>query len=261
MTKRRISAGLILLAFVGISVSVVLLLNFTAPNPTGRRYSSEVVKTSGSSESIGVSGERVLSKDLGVPRNDRADLLQCFCNSTYRLVLTECRVCLSTVELTTSYRRPDFVAQTFIGESKNAEDLLYTGSRRESTQLSDYALASRTLGRPLWVFVRVDSAVDPEFVEIVETTGGGVVQYFRTSDSWVDPIDSAARVALLVSLVVFALGLLLWFMPPLSFGRRAASPKPAPKPSNPVGDADDFLNRARDKARKTIDKEDSRPHG
>lgn len=259
MAKHRISAGIMVLAFVGILVSIVLLLNFTAPNPTGRRYSSEVVRTSGSSESIGVAGERVLSTDLGVPRNDRTDLLQCFCNSTYRLVLTECRVCLSTVELTTSYRRPDFVTDSFIGESKNTEELLYTGSRRESTQLSDYALAARALGRPLWVFVRIDSEVAPEFIQIAETTGGGVVKYFRTSDSWVDPVDSAARVALLVSAVVLALGLLLWFMPPLRFSRRTASPKPDPKPSHPVEDAGDFLNRARDSARKTIDKEDSRP--
>ncbi|HEX2621081.1 MAG TPA: hypothetical protein VHL11_13060 [Phototrophicaceae bacterium] len=41
-TLRRLLLGT---ALIGIIVSVILLLNFTAPNPTGRRYSSAVPVT------------------------------------------------------------------------------------------------------------------------------------------------------------------------------------------------------------------------
>jgi hypothetical protein len=57
---------------IALTACVVLLLNFTAPNPTGRRYSSEspLMTGQGSAQQIGLSAERVLARDLGIARNE-----------------------------------------------------------------------------------------------------------------------------------------------------------------------------------------------
>ena len=36
-----------------------------------------------------------------------------------------------------------------------------------------------TLGRPLWLYVRVNTDVDEKFYQLTESTGAGVVPYFR----------------------------------------------------------------------------------
>lgn len=60
---RRIKV-LCLIAGLSITiVAVVLLLNLTAPNPTGKRYSSQSHFISGSSRAIGLSGERILAHE------------------------------------------------------------------------------------------------------------------------------------------------------------------------------------------------------
>ena len=59
--------------------------------------------------------------------------------------------------------------------------------------MQDYATAARTLRIPLWIFVRVDSRIDPEYVTLAEETGGGVVYYF-TMPGYVDPVDVLAAV-------------------------------------------------------------------
>ncbi len=63
---------LFIICVVNIFISSVLLLNITAPNPTHRRYSSEVPLTTGqgASRDLGDSGERTLAKDLDQLRND-----------------------------------------------------------------------------------------------------------------------------------------------------------------------------------------------
>ena len=56
---------------VGVIITgIVLLLNFTAPNPTGRRYSSEVVNLNLDNGAKGVEGERILAQDLNAPNNN-----------------------------------------------------------------------------------------------------------------------------------------------------------------------------------------------
>ncbi len=57
------------LALAGIILCGVLLLNFTASNPTHRRYSSQTPLTTGqgTGAKIGQDAERILSKDLGIP--------------------------------------------------------------------------------------------------------------------------------------------------------------------------------------------------
>lgn len=56
-------------------VSVVLLLNITAPNPTHRRYSSQMPLTTGqgNGKSIGDSAEVILAADLNLPNNNAPD--------------------------------------------------------------------------------------------------------------------------------------------------------------------------------------------
>ena len=150
-------------------VCIVLLLNFTAPNPTGRRYSSASPLTTGNAQGIGLSGEQILAQDLHLPRNDDPDQLQCICNSP-ALVPNQCNSCFAVSSTVTSYRRPDFVAPNFIAESKNRQNLLYTYSDQVD-QITDYVTAALLLRRPLWVFVRVDTVLSPEFYPLVEFDG------------------------------------------------------------------------------------------
>lgn len=240
---RRLS---LLTAIIGAVICIILLLNFTAENPTGRRYSSEIpISTGGGNSSqIGTSGERILANDLGVQRNEQADLRQCICNMTPTRAnppLTECRVCMGYAQLTSQYRRPDFVTSSYIAESKNASDLAYTG--REIDQIGDYAISARALGVPLWVYVRVNSRVDPEFVNIVNSTGGGVVSYF-TTPGYVDATDQRARTGLIIAgATILILG--LW---EFIARRQGGVPIPTgPDAGKHTGTPDDLIERARRK--------------
>ena len=59
----RFRAGLILCSLIVLIVSVVLILDFTASNPTGRRYSSETIDLALDFREKGLQGERILSHD------------------------------------------------------------------------------------------------------------------------------------------------------------------------------------------------------
>ncbi len=246
---------LFVLSVVVVVVSVTLLLNFTAPNPTGRRYSSESPTTTGqgTTEEIGLSGERILSRDLGLPRNDSPDFRQCICSQLPPHYgsppLSECRVCIAQVQLTASFRRPDFIGFDYIAESKNSNNLLYTG--REVDQIGDYALAARAMNKPLWIFIRVNTNIDTEFIRLAESTGGGVVPYF-TVPGYVDPIDQAATAGLFVGSAGAGLSLIGLTRPWRRFMRRKPTPKWKPK------DYPEIIEDAKRKAQETIDKEDSR---
>ncbi|HEX2621080.1 MAG TPA: hypothetical protein VHL11_13055 [Phototrophicaceae bacterium] len=161
---------------------------------------------------------------------------------------------------TIGYRRPDFVSPNFIAESKNAQNLYYES--RDFDQIQDFALAARALNRPLWVFTRVNTLLDPEFYEVVESTGGGVIPYFTVS-GYIDPVDHTATNSLLISSGVFAVTLLLELN-----ARRPRSVSVPTVPRTPVSPldkahhkmdaAEDFKNRAKDRNRLKIDVEDSR---
>ncbi len=186
---------ILVLAFLAAILSIILLLNFTAPNPTGRRYSSRTPLSTGEGTAgqIGLAGERVLADDLHLPRNDAPDQLQCICNSPTYADLKNCRVCIVSAQLTSPYRRPDFVGRNFIAEAKNAQNLYYDS--RDLAQITDFAMAARALNWPLWVYTRVNTNFDPEFLRIVRTTGGDVVPYF-TVTGYSDPVDQAAQLGL-----------------------------------------------------------------
>jgi len=266
----------------------VLLLNITAPNPTSRRYSSEMPITTGqgSTAQIGLSGERVLSKDLSLPNNNDPDQRQCICNSPGRVSPAQCRVCIAYSQSVANHRIPDFITPSFIADSKNVLSLPYTDTSLVN-QIGDYAIAARSLNIPLYIYVRTNTEVDPEITRIVGETGGGIIYYF-TVDGYVDPVDQAALFGLLASLGVFALGG-LWTVvatPPNIGGatrvkKRTPQPPPAPKPApksvnkpnktNKRGRrsdvekaiymteaTEDLFDRLEDKSREDIDEEDTR---
>lgn len=251
-TIRRLVMVMAVVIFIG---SIVLLLNFTAPNPTGRRYSSEsVVRTGeGTSGEIGLSGERILAKDLGIPRNEAPDQRQCLCDAiNYRPGVADCRVCIAQVQLTAAFRRPDFVAPDYIAESKNSQGLLYSG--RDINEIGDYVFGARASNRPLWIFTRVDANVDPEFIRLAESTGGGVVKYF-TYPGYVDPWDQRAQAGVVGSLGVLIL-FGLWEFVDRGRNGKPKSPKPKRKknPSDPFAEFDDL----KENTRRKIDEEDAR---
>ncbi len=173
-------------------ISVILMLNITAPNPTHRRYSSQMPLTTGqgSGSEIGDSAEVILAADLRLPNNNSPEQRQCLCKNASSANGKACNLCLPVNDLQTDYRIPDFITAEFIAESKNTQNLLYTG--REFDQISDYALAAKLLNRPLWVYIRVNTTVAPDFYNIVHSTGGNVIPYF-TVPGYVDPVDDAAR--------------------------------------------------------------------
>ncbi len=156
----------LVIALIVAVVCVVLLLNFTAPNPTGRRYSSTSPLTSGSAQAIGLSAEQILSQDLRTPRNDDPDQRQCFCNNSNRTP-SECNVCVTSDPSISTYRRPDFVSANFIAESKNRQNLLYTYNDQVD-QITDYVTEARLLHRPLWLYTRVNTLLAPQFYTLVE---------------------------------------------------------------------------------------------
>lgn len=260
---------LMLFSFIAIVMAVILLLNFTAPNPTGRRYASEpTLRTGeGDTQAIGLSAELVLAHDLGLTRNDEPDQRQCVCNSTTasgdNFTPAECRVCFAYTPINAAHRRPDFISAQFIAESKNVRDLLYSRQDR-ADQISDYAAAARSLKIPLWLYVRVDSNLSPDFQKIISSTGGGIVYYF-TYPGYVDQVDLGAQIVLLIAVITFLGSAVLLVV--LS-GRRpkwiVVTPRTSPAPRRPVADpitktkrktdaAEDFLNRSKDRAQRDAD--------
>lgn len=244
--------------------SVVILSNSTAPNPTGRRYASQSPLTTGqgTAQEIGNDGERILAQDLGAPNNNDADQRQCICNQTLSTVPGQCRVCVVSVNLGRSqHRLPDFFTRRWIAESKNVATL------NDLAQITDYASGARALRVPLWVYVRVDTEVEPVYFEIVESTGGGIVRYF-TVPGYIDAVDVVALVGLVgvtVSLVLLSISVLQ------DQGREPAQPAPSPPRRTPrrrqdtvtkagqaIDDVEIFAGRSKDSARQKIDRQDAR---
>ncbi len=251
---RRVTMVVALVVVVGC---IILLLNFTAQNPTGRRYSSGVLALNGGSQAKGNDGERLLARDLKLPRNEDPDQLQCICNNNPNRMppLNQCRICIAYSQSITQYRRPDFVTTSFIAEVKNREGMIYS-QRDQLEQLSDYAIAARALGVPLWMYVRVDTNLDPEFERIIKDTGGGVVYYLRVP-GWVDPVNERAKQVLPVALAVLVI-FALWEYGSWRGPARRPEKKPGPGPYRPTDGVDDFMDRSRERARRTIDQEDAR---
>lgn len=203
---RRLRTLLYMFALLGVALSTILL-HLPGFNPTGRRLSSQLPEQTGPSMSIGQSGEDQLARDLRLPNNNRADQLICLCRSAETPLRGECNTCRAVPDMQSTFRRPDFVGGNYIAESKNAANLHYSG--REVDQIGDYVRAARHFGQPLWVYVRVDTQVAPEFEQLVASTGGRVVYYFRTP-GYTDPIEQIGQTGLGISLAVLGLLVFTW---------------------------------------------------
>jgi hypothetical protein len=246
-TIRRL---LLFLTLAGMILCGVLLLNITASNPTHRRYSSQTPLTTGQGTgvAIGLDAERILAKELGVPQNDRSGQRQCICASG-AIFKNECNSCLITLAGITGFRRPDFVSSHFIAESKNQQSLLYTN--RDFAQIQDYVQAAKALHRPLWVYIRVNTDIDPAYSDLVESTGGGIVRYF-TVPGYQDPTDQAAQTGLVVCVTLFSGNLLIELLPNVRVSRH----RPRRSAEQSVKDVETFVRGVRDKALSRLDKDD-----
>jgi hypothetical protein len=245
---------LALACLIGAAISILLLLNMTAPNPTGRRYSSLPPLTVGDGKQIGASAEWILARDLRLPNNNAADQRQCICGSGRRTP-ADCNSCVHSLSaMGSSYRIPDFISPHFIAESKNRSNLMYSG--REVDQLQDYALAALMLKIPLWVYVRVDTPVAPEFIALVESTGGGVIRYF-TTEGFVDPVDRAAWAGLLGSVPLGAAAFYLGFRRPQK-RRSRGSPGPVGRANRVLDQADAFAQRVKGRLRQELQNDDTK---
>lgn len=251
---RKLRWGMFFVSLITAFICVLLLLNITAPNPTGRRYASSEVMITGSPQAIGSDAERVLAHDLGIPNNNQAEQRHCICNSSSgNTVPNQCNVCLVTTPLrSTSHRLPDFMTDTFIADSKNVGKLM------SADQIADFALAAHLLDQPLWIFVRVNSIVDDVYHELVESTGGGVVYYFPSS-GYHDPVDEFAKNGLAfaggLGIATYGLG---WLMRRSHTPKTPRPPKPPKDPFAQADDALDFIRRRKDRTQAEIDLHDHR---
>lgn len=250
-----VARSLMVLSVVVFIFSGIALLNFTAPNPTGRRYSSEIPLTTGqaSSGDIGADAERILAQDLSLPNNNDSGERQCLCNTAQYTANPpgQCRVCRASSPRIGNFRIPDFMGADFIGESKNVL-ALRMADNNVFRQLQDMAMVAEDAGLAFWVFVRVNTQIDPNYLALFDNIKGGIVYYFAVP-GYIDPVDQIARISLLLAVLVFG-GMMLWrwvvSQPP-------RSPKPSGKAAaNPLRSADeveDFARRMQDRAQGHID--------
>jgi hypothetical protein len=236
-------------------VSIVLLLNFTASNPTGRRYSSEIPTGTRRTEA-GYDAERILSLDLGVPHNN-SSLRQCICGTEASDNPRDhnCNVCtvISNDMSVGEAHLPDFVTDSYIAEAKNysPNTNIYSNNRE---QLDAFIAMAEYLNRPLWLYVAVDSRVSPELQYLVEETGGGVVFYF-TVPNYVDPVDEGARKAALGSMFIMGVFVMTEISERKRLYRKAAQ-SAASRAHQSTETAEDFARRSKERIKIQLESDD-----
>lgn len=247
---KPLGRAFLIMGGLGAWLCIILLLNFTAPNPTGRRYSSRPIDLTASIAQKGRLGEDILANDLKLPNNNTQG--QCICgNSTP--TDPRCTVCFVQITISGSERsrRPDFVSDTLIADAKNVEALTMPRSSGDYTELRDYAAAALKSGRSLWVYVRVNTEVDPVFHTLTQGTGGGVVHYFVVP-GWYDPVDEGAKRGLVVSLAMVGVGALLSRTPRKR--RAVIRVRPVRTPPHPVDKALNSLDALEQHRQKSTDR-------
>lgn len=244
----KIRRFVLIVAILAAAVATTLLLNFTAPNPTGRRYSTETVDLSQNSNGKGAQGEQILSNDLGTPlTNDHTNNAVCVCNVDFApRTPSQCSSCITYSEQVANYRIPDVTTDRYFAESKNTWHLSVT-SNHDYPQLIEIAQVAREIGYPLWIYVRVDSVVDAAFIDLARHTGGDVIYYFAVP-GYTDPVDQFAIALLVVSgtvIVVIGLGELAALRPhPTLPNDDSPDPEHSMKQVNrSVQDTEEFMER------------------
>ncbi len=149
---------------------------------------------------------------------------------------------------------PDFVSPRYIADSKNVRML----RNADYIQLEVYAEAARLLDRPLWVFIRVDTEVPPQFDDLVEATGGSIVHYF-TYPGYDDPISAGFELAItsagVIILILVLAEITSW---PSPYVRQPKLPTPAPTPVDKMDAIIAEKDSLKARFRKRVDIEDSR---
>lgn len=255
--NRRI---LIIPPLICIIVGIVLLLNFAAPNPTGRRYSSAVpsqqASTTGNQDWR--EAEIVLERDLGIPFNDNADTRQCICNvgSENGTPPGRCNVCLMPpVRISQNYTLPDFVTRDLIIDSK------YVATFSIDAQIEDFIAAAQETNREVWIFVRINTNFSTATQSRIQATGGDIVPYF-VDDGYSDPINQIAKILLLIggTGIVLILGWEAWrwlYNPsPDEPDEDVDSVDSVDDATDTVGETESFMRRVERLSRKEIDKRD-----
>lgn len=258
-TLRRIVFS-IALAIVVVCAGL-LITNFDPNNPTHRRYSSEVVLSTGEapSDTIGWDGERVLSKDLNHPKNDENIPVLAFCNSRFEesgqppAKHVECIYFSDAIE---NYRVPDFYSDDYIAESKNSATLMI-GQERNYKQIQAFAIASADLGRPLYIFVRHNTRVDAQYYDLFDNIEGGIIHYFQTT-GYTDQTDFYLLLGIIggLSVIIIWVGIsriVTYFMPTPKSSVVVPEHKASRKARKSFDDYDDFMSNAGDSARRTLD--------
>lgn len=258
---KSLGRALLIVGGLGAWLCVILLLNFTAPNPTGRRYSSRPVDPTASIAQKGRLGEEILSNDLRLPNNNQEG--QCICGDSTP-VDPRCNVCFVQIAIsgTERSRRPDFVSDTLIADAKNVEALTMPRASGDYAELRDYATAALKSKRSLWVYVRVNTEVDPVFYALTQSTGGNVIPYFAVP-GWHDPVDESAKRGLVMSLGLIGIGVLLSRIPDkqgavIRVRPTRTPPHPVEKALNSLDALDHHRQKSTDRAWEIIDRESVR---
>lgn len=269
MTASQLRRLLLIPAVSVLLICTLLLLNVTASNPTGRRYSSaspDEIAAELNLSNAGEAAEIALARDLGVPRNDSTDGERvCICNIEHESEDTppnRCNSC-AVYHVDASITIPDFITDDFIADAKDYRSI---NSRLLSTdaQLRNFLLASERLNRPLYIFMPhapdgrlgvTDNARD-----LIAATGGGVIPYF-TYEGYVDPVDRAASIGVVLALLVIG-GVLVWT---LTRTDESGGNQPMDSDADAIDKAADstekteaFMDRIDRLSRRDIDEDDAR---
>jgi hypothetical protein len=251
---RLLALGLSLLV---LFTSALLLLNITAANPTGRRYSSEMplIGSQFTIADVGEDAERILSKDLGLPNNNASGQRQCVCGSRYSASNPgPCLVCVAHSSQILNYRIPDFVGPGFFADSKNTYQLSL-GQGRDFSQIKEIIAAAREAGYAFWIFTRVDTVVDPAYLSLFDGLQGGIVPYFAVA-GFIDPLDQIAGIAFLFALILLVAASFLGRAKRSLPMKPPGDPPVRKSPADPLRKADEagnFARRMKDRARQKID--------
>jgi len=253
-SNRSILYSLYLIMLASICLIIV---NFAAPNPTGRWFSSDYVDTTQSGNVFGHEAEAVLAQDLGIVQNDSSDGGRvCFCNQDAATPPGRCNVCEVNSANISTWSIPDFVNNRLIIDSKAVSRFTI------DEQISNFIAVAEQSNRPLWIFVRYDTTYSESTLEQIQATGGDIVDYFVVDGYAHLLVMEQAINNILIVAIVFAAGLMIW---QFIVVRREDSPSEdiqslddVDKAEESVEDTEEYMRRMERLSKRTIkdDKED-----